>query len=103
MSVCETCEEAIDVMICVDCTYVTLSHICVEKGSNSSLCRIEMLLLEVIFDSVALVESRISEAGATDGEDSLAYCMDVAGATVDEDAFANCMDAVGATEEEKLL
>ena len=82
MSVCETCEEAIDVIICVDCTYVSLSHICVETGSNSSLCRIETLLLEVICDSVALAETRICEAGATDRVDSLAYCMDVVGASV---------------------
>ena len=103
MSLCETCEEAIDVMICDDSTYVSLSHIRVEKGSNSSLCRIETLLLEVLCDSVALAEVRICEAGATDREDSLAYCMDVTGASVEEDALSNSMDAVGATEEEESL
>ena len=97
MSVCETCEEAIDVMICDDCRYVFLSHICVETGSNSSLCRIETLILEVLCDSVALAKTRMCEAGATDREESLAYCMDVAGSTVVKDSLAKCMDVAGAT------
>ena len=102
MSVCEICEEVIDVMICVDCT-ISLSHICVETGSKSSLCRIEMLLLEVLCDSVAIAETRICEAGATDRVDSLAYCIDVAGPSVEEDSLTNCMDAVGAPVEEESL